>query len=404
MKRAVIVLLDGSYRATDFLEAANTLRVDIVVATDANQTMADAMGDHYLDVDLCRPEWSAQRIGQLDPRPDAVVAVDDQGVLVAAMAAEGLGLPHTPVAAAGLTRDKAQLRDRLASFGVSQPAYRLAARGEVSMRVAELEPPCVVKPRSLSASRGVIKVTTESEATEVEDRIRAIVAAAGEDPDVPLLVEEYVAGAEVAVEGMVQNGSLKVLAILDKPDPLEGPFFEETMFVSPSRHPVDVQGNVISVTTEAVAAMGLVEGPVHAEIRIEDDGAVRVIEVAARSIGGLCARSLSFGLLGENLETLILRNALGFPSSDLELAVPATGVLMIPIPRSGVLREVTGATEARALAGITGVEITTPSGSQIVPLPEGDRYLGFVFATGSNADAVERTLREAQGVLGVIVD
>jgi biotin carboxylase len=217
--------------------------------------------------------------------------------------------------------------------------------------------------------------------------------------DGPLLVEQYVPGVEVAVEGLLRDGELTVLAVFDKPDPLEGPYFEETIYVTPSRLPPEALGRVAIVTARACAAIGLVEGPVHAEVRVDHER-VHVVEVAARSIGGLCARTLRFGA-GIALEELVLRHALGMPLDGIEREPDASGVMMLPIPAAGTLREVRGQDQARAVPGVTGLEITIPRGRTLVPLPDGDRYLGFVFARGDTPAAVEASLRAAHAALAV---
>jgi biotin carboxylase len=251
----------------------------------------------------------------------------------------------------------------------------------------------VLKPVGLSASRGVIRADDLDAATAAAERIRAIV-------DGPLLAEEYVPGVEVAVEGLVvDEGRVEILAVFDKPDPLEGPFFEETIYVTPSRLPPETLALVHDLTARAARAIGLTGGPIHAEIRIDGDRA-SVVEIAARSIGGLCARTLRFGA-GIALEELILRHALGLPVDDLERERAASGVMMLPIPRAGVLEAVRGQDEARAIAGITGLEITVPPGRRVVPLPEGDRYLGFLFARADRPEQVEAALRAGYAALDV---
>jgi biotin carboxylase len=316
------------------------------------------------------------------------------------MASSILSIPANPVAAVASTRDKARMRGLLASGGVPQPEFGLADQGQVATVASGIGFPCVVKPRGLSASRGVIRVDDADGARIAENRIRDIACDTTADRDDPLLVEEFIEGPEVAVEGLLVDGQLQVLALLDKPDPLDGPYFEETMFVTPSRHSAAVQDEIADLTRSAASALGLVSGPLHAEVRIGQDG-VALIEIAARSIGGLCGRSLSFGLLGESLESLILRSALGLPGSGFDRAAAATGVLMLPIPQSGTLDSIDGVTDALAVAGITDFSQTIPRGGTVVPLPEGDRYLGFLFAEGLTPDDVEIALREAHSRLRI---
>lgn len=390
----------GSYRTSDFVDAARALRIDLVVASEGDTPLSDLGRSRSLTIDFTRQEWSAARIARLKPTPDAVVAADDGGVLVAAMASSLLSIPTNPVSAVASTRDKAHMRGLFGAAQIPQPSYRLAHPGQVPAVAAELGYPCVVKPRGLSASRGVIRIDDAEAAEVAERRIRDILRDADCDPHEALLVESFVDGPEVAVEGMLIDGSLHVLALLDKPDPLDGPFFEETMFVTPSRRPATVQEEIASVTQAATAALGLVSGPVHAEVRCAPGGVV-LIEVAARSIGGLCGRALSFGLLGESLESLILRSALGMPGAGLDAAQPATGVLMLPIEEAGILKSIEGVDQALAVPGITEFSQTIPNGKAVVPLPEGDRYLGFLFAEGHTPEDVERSLREAQAELNV---
>jgi biotin carboxylase len=347
-------------------------------------------------VPLDDPEVAADLIVALDDRRgvDAVVAVDDRGVMAAAAAGERLGFPHNPPDAVAATRDKSAMRRALGAAEVPQPAF-VVTEGALP-DPADFPLPWVLKPIDKSGSQGVIRADDVDAARAAAMRIRALC-------DGPLLVEQYVPGVEIAVEGLLYDGELAVLAVFDKPDPLEGPYFEETLYVTPSRLPAEALARAEIVTSRACAALGLVEGPVHAELRLEpgrEHDRINVIEVAARSIGGLCARTLRFGA-GIALEELVLRHALGLPLDGLAREAGASGVMMLPIPRAGTLREVGGQDAARAIPGVTGLEITVPRGRQVQPLPEGDRYLGFLFARGDTPEAVEATLRKAHAELEI---
>ena len=268
MARVLLLLPTATYRAADFLSAARALGAEVVVASERRLV---SIGDTQLTLDLRRPEAAAEAIvAAAKERPlDAVVAVDDQGVRVAALAAERLGLPGNPLEAAAATRDKAAMRRALAAAGVPQPAHRtVGPRDDSAAAAAEVGLPCVVKPLSLSASRGVIRADDPRAAAAAAARVRAILAEAGEDPEGPLLIERYVPGAEVAVECLLRGGSLEPLAVFDKPDALEGPYFEETIFTTPSRLPGEIVAAVTRTTADACAALGLREGPVHAELRV----------------------------------------------------------------------------------------------------------------------------------------
>ena len=367
------------------------------MGSEERQALADDMGDRAVVVPLSDLSAGVDAVAALHERSpvDAIVAVDDQGVEVAAAAGERLGLRHNDPAAAAATRDKSVMRDALARAGIPQPRFALVHEVAELQRVAATIPmPWVVKPLHLSASRGVIRADDLPSARRAAERVRAIT-------DGPLLVEEYVPGIEVAVEGIVRRDGFDVLAVFDKPDPLVGPYFEETIYVTPSRLPSAVLDAIAATSERAAAAIHLSSGPVHAELRIAADD-VRVIEIAARSIGGLCARTLRFGA-GIALEELILRDALDLPIDDLTREAGASGVMMLPIERSGVLEEVRGQDAARAVPGITGLEITVPRGRPVVALPEGDRYLGFLFARAGTPEEVEAALRAGYATLDVVL-
>jgi biotin carboxylase len=405
VERLLLVLPSATYRAQDFMSAARDLGVAVTVGCERRAAMSAAMGERALTVSLSDPARAAEQIAERARETPfaAIVAVDDQGVMAAALAAERLGLAHNPPAAVARTRDKAAMRRALAEARVRQPRFALlAAGGDAAAVAGQVGLPCVIKPLGLSGSRGVIRADDGEQARAAADRIRAILAAAGEPADASLLVESYLPGEEVAVEGLLRGGGLEVLAVFDKPDPLEGPYFEETLYVTPSRLPAAVLREVEAVTARAADAVGLREGPVHAELRVDGEQ-VSVLELAPRSIGGLCSRALRFGA-GVSLEQVILRHALGLGLEDIVRESTASGVMMIPIPRAGVLCAVDGQEDARAVEGIAGLEITIARGRPVVPLPEGDRYLGFLFARGASAAAVESSLRDAHARLRIAIE
>jgi biotin carboxylase len=400
MPRVLLLLPTETYRAKDFLAAAERVGVDVVVGCERRLAMSDAMGDRAVVVPLGNVGAAVEIIAALHDRRslDAVLAVDDQGLAVAAAASARLGLTHNPIDAVTATRDKAALRARLAAGAVAQPDYRVVSPGQsVAAAAAQIGYPCVVKPVSRSGSQGVIRVDDGVQASAAAERVRAIVG-----PGEPILVEGFVAGAEVAVEALLVGGVLEVLAVFDKPDPLEGPFFEETIYVTPSRQPAGILASLAATVAAAATAVGLREGPVHAELRVGADGRLVVIEVAARSIGGLCARALRFGA-GVSLEEVIVRHAVGAGLGGLRRETQASGVMMLPIRAAGVLEKVSGQAEALAVEGVVGLEITMSAGRAVVPLPEGDRYLGFVFARGPTPADVELALRRAEAALDVVV-
>ncbi len=402
MDRLLLILPSATYRAADFVAAARELGVAVTVASERRAAMSATMGSAAITLPLADSERAAAAIvaAAAETPFAAIVGVDDQGVMAAALASQTLGLRHNPPLAVARTRDKWAMRRALAEHTISQPAFVAVEGDEDGTAAAELVGlPCVVKPVSLSGSRGVIRANNLDEVRAAVARVRSILIAAGRPAAEPLLVEAYVPGVEVAVEALMRDGGLEVLAIFDKPDPLEGPYFEETLYVTPSRLPEAVLGELERHAAGAARALGLHDGPVHAELRVDGER-VSVLELAARSIGGLCSRALRFGA-GLSLESVILRHALGLAVADPARERVASGVMMLPIRQAGVLVEVGGQARARAVAGIGGLEITIARGRPVVPLPDGDRYLGFLFARGPDPETVEHSLREAHSHLRV---
>ena len=404
VRRLLLLVPTTSYRVADFLDAAHSLGVTLAVGSNRRQVLEALADGRTVTLDFHDIEKGVgQIVAYADEYPlKAIVAVDEEVTVLAAKASEALGLPHNAPDAVAAARNKYRMRTRLANSGLASPEFRLLSTGDDAERAARMSfYPCVLKPLALSASRGVIRADDPEAFVAAFHRIVKILeqpdAGAGGAEARHILAEGYIPGAEVALEGLLQGGRLTPLALFDKPDPMEGPFFEETIYLTPSRLPEVVQRNIAAATERAVAALGLEDGPVHAEMRIVD-GVPWVVEIAARSIGGLCSRILRFGA-GVTLEELILSHALGLPVPSKEREGRAAGVMMIPVPRAGKLRQVSGLAQARAVAGIEEVTISIAIGGELVPLPEGYKYLGFIFAKAETPDAAERALRRAHGAL-----
>jgi len=423
-RRVLLLTTPHSYRTAAFVEAANRLGIEAISAVD----MPSELSDYWkfrLGVDFTAVEQSSQQLVEtLAERPvQAILSLDDSGAFLAARTSQLLGLPHNAAAAADAARNKFRMRQLLSAGGVLSPRFRrffipppqpspstlrqaqdIAGSGHrpvpgegaiaaiVPVVEAEIGYPCVVKPEDLNGSRGVIRANDRDELLSAARRLIQLIG-----PNRHFLVEEYMPGVEVALEGILDGGELQVLALFDKPDPLEGPFFEETIYVTPSRLPEAVQADIAATTAQAARALGLEMGPIHAELRINDGGAW-IVEIAGRSIGGLCSRTLRFGT-DASLEELILRQATGLSLEGLTREGQSGGVMMIPIPEAGILRCVHGVDKAKAVPGIEDVQITAQMNYPLVPLPEGDAYLGFIFAAGDSPEAVEASLRAAHAEL-----
>jgi len=393
-----------SYRLDDFRSAAERLGVPLLLGSDLCHRIEDAFGGvpDQISLDYRHPERAADRIAEAAAgrAVRGVVPTSDATAVIGALAAERLGLPWNPPEAARRAGDKHAQRTALRDAGLPVPAFSLHDLSSDPERAAASVPyPCVLKPLALSASRGVIRADDPAGFVAAWRRIAKLLSDTraerrerSSEREGSVLVEAFVPGAEVALEGLLRGGALEVLAHFDKPDPLDGPFFEETLYVTPSRHLPAVQAEVARLVGEGARALGLREGPVHAEARLSPSGPV-ILEIAARSIGGLCSRTLRFGA-GLTLEEVLVAHAMGIPLDGVRRESRASGVMMLPIPRRGVLHGVSGLDEARAVPGVVDVVVTVPEGRLVVPLPEGDSYLGFLFAKGENPEEVEASLRE----------
>jgi biotin carboxylase len=397
----LLLVTTRSYRAGAFLKAARRAGRSIVVGSDRRQALASLHPQAHLTLDFGDIGRARDAIVAYDGAHPlaAVLAADDDGAALAAVAAEALGLPHHPAVAVEASLDKRRSRERWRAAGLPVPEWIVVPVDNDPVGLAtRVRYPCVVKPVSMSASRGVIRADDPASFQIAFTRVAALVRDSVGRRALPVvLVEDYIPGVEVTLEGLMRGGDLEPLALFDKPDPLEGPFFEETIYVTPSRLSTAEQGAVIEMAGRAAAALGLRDGPVHAEFRLNPEG-VWPLEIAPRSIGGLCSLALRFEP-ERSLEDVLLEQALGRGAARPQRERRASGVMMIPIPRAGRLAAVRGVEDAQRVDSIESVRITIPIGDRLVPLPEGARYLGFIFARAATPVEVERALREAHRAL-----
>ncbi len=392
VERVLLLLPTSTYRTKDFLEAADSLGVEVVVGSEEPSTLESLKPDRLITLDFLDPEAAAAHVRKFHHQfpIDAVVPVDEETAVAAAAIAAALGFPHNSPEAAVRSRLKHRMREALAAGGVPQPSFTIARIGDDPRLLSRgLTYPLVLKPVFLSGSRGVVRVDDRESFIRRFEWLSAFLSgsemrAHAGDEGSAVLIEEYVEGREVALEGILTEGKLRPLALFDKPDPLVGPFFEETIYVTPSRLPEEIQREILRVSADAARAIGIYHGPIHAELRLREGDAPVMIEIAARSIGGLCSRTLRFGL-GISLEELLLRHALRRDIDGLAREAAASGVMMIPIPKAGTLEETRGLEEARAVEGIEEIVIAAHPGKMLAPLPEGSSYLGFIFARGDGA-------------------
>ncbi|MCG8605948.1 ATP-grasp domain-containing protein [bacterium] len=407
--RVLFLMPTRTYRANSFLEASNKLNVDAVVGSDRRQALEAFTKGKTLTLDFHRLDSVQQSIVDFHQRYplDAIIPVDDDTAVLAAMGAKALSIPFNSPDSVRATREKHRMRERLMKTGLPIPSAKVFSTGDDAPSLSRsMLYPCVLKPVFLAASRGVIRADDTNQFVVAFDRITKLLRSPelrkrGGQLSELILVEDYIPGIEVALEGIMCDGELKVLALFDKPDPLEGPYFEETIYVTPSRLTEETQQSIIDSTFAGAQALGLRHGPVHAELRVKDSEPW-ILEIAARSIGGLCARALRFDD-GISLEELILRHGLGEDIAHLEREKLASGVMMLPIPRHGVLQEIRGLSAARSVHNIEDVKITVALEQEVIPLPEGDRYLGFIFARAATPEVVERSIRQAYAQMEFVI-
>jgi biotin carboxylase len=413
-KRVLLLATTTGYQTRMFADAAARLGVELVYATDRCDQLDDPWRDGALAVRF-HEEWRSvdTLLKALESRPvDAVLAVGDRPTVMAAYVSRLLGLNGHPAEAAAAARDKRLMREKLRDAGLLTPRYTtVSIRADPATLLHALKFPVVVKPTVLSGSRGVIRADDALSFATAFDRVRRLLDSADvrelRDPEADVIqIEEYIPGTEYALEGLLENGVLRTLAIFDKPDPLDGPFFEETIYVTPSRINTGIQQQMQAAVAGASKALGLHHGPIHAECRVNSRG-VFVLEVAARPIGGLCAKSLRFidqavGTI--SFEEFLLRHALGEPMNGWTRETHASAVMMIPIPRSGVYRGVHGVDAATQVPNVEEIQITAKPDQQLLALPEGSSYLGFIFARAAQAEDAERAVREAHARLRFTID
>ncbi len=404
--RVLLFAAKLGYQTRTFDEAAKKLGLELVFVTDRCRQLDDPWHDRAVPVRFEVPEEAAYAViqAQAGRRVDGVLTLGDRPTLAAAYVARGLGLAHNHPSSVEACRSKLRLREVFRDAGLPTPWFRsVPLHTAPEPALLGITYPCVLKPVSLSASQGVVRANNREQFVAGASRLKRLlesaeIQATREQNLDRMIVEEYLPGREVAVEGLLTDGELRVLAIFDKPDPLEGPYFEETIYVTPSRLAGADQQAIKKVFVEAVRALGLTHGPVHGEFRLNERG-VWPIEVAARPIGGLCSRALRFQLQDQGepigLEELLLRHALELPGRDALREAAASGVMMIPVPMGGILEQVDGEDEARDVAGVTHLEITARLHDYIAAWPEGSSYLGFLFARGKTPSDVEASIREA---------
>ena len=400
--RLLLLASKLGYQTRSFAEAAKRLGVEVVIGSDRCHQLDDPWSDGAIALHFEEPEQAAARLAEAlrDRSVRAILALGDRQTVTAAYAARRLGLRYNSPESVENCRSKLRQREVLRAASLPVPDFFSFSLAEpLAAILPRVHFPCVVKPLRLAASQGVIRANDAAEFRAAVDRIGRLLAS----PELQvtrereldrLLVEDFIPGSEVALEALIERGRLRVLALFDKPDPLDGPYFEESIYVTPSRLAVDIQKAIFDCADRVAGALGLSEGPVHAEFRVNAAGPW-VLEMSPRPIGGLCSRALRFGPERILLEDLLVRHAMDLPGADLVRESLSAGVMMIPVPASGILEGVEGVERAAAVPGVDEVQITARLHDFIAAWPEGSTYLGFIFARAETSAETEALLRRA---------
>lgn len=405
-KRLLIISPPYSYRIAAFLQAARRMNIHADIASAGEHSVVSVIhGGIHIDYKNTEAALSTLiDVVRKNGGYDGIIGTDDNTVVLASLLSEKLNLPCNPPEAALKTRRKDIARQTLKEHGCAVPEFRvLALDRPLPPQIAGFPFPAVIKPVNMAASRGVMRVDNPEQLEKAVGRLQPILedSESPEDSNTALL-EAFMPGAEVAYEGLLSRGRLQTIAVFDKPDALDGPFFEESYYITPSRYPEYLQANLRNTVQQACAAYGLVEGPIHAELRIDGD-AIRIVEVASRTIGGECSKSIRYG--GQyNLEDLVIAHATGMSIERNEKPERASGVLMIPIPQAGILRRVEGILAAQRVPLIDEISLAIRAGNLLTPLPEGSSYLGYIFASGGTPESVEAALRTAHRHLNFVIE
>ena len=406
----ILIIPSASYRTGPFMNAIKKLDLKVLVISDKSQVFSGKYPDNLIIINFNHWKDKSVEISKWAKNNGlkAVIGVDEESIVLAANLSNFLNVDHNSIESVLLTKNKYLMRTELKKTGLCSPWFKIFSIYESSNKIInEISFPCVIKPTFLSGSRGVMRVNTKKELSEGIKTLNELLSLdelrkrAGKQSDY-IMIEEYIPGKEVAIEGIVSEGKLTMLAIFDKPELLEGPTFEETIIVTPSVLTKKIQYSLLETLQIVVKALGIVKGPVHAEARINRNGNY-ILECASRSIGGLCSKVLEFQG-GISLEELILRSYLGRNIEKSKLIGNARGVMMMPTEKKGILKEIGGVKDALVVNGVTDLQITVKPGEKLQPLPKGDRYLGFIFAEGNNQEFVINALKNAWSKIEIVLE
>ncbi len=393
MKKLLLVIPENSYKSNDFVVAAEKLGIDFLIITDSEQVsskFSDTVIINKFDAELNK--------NNLKKLKDVthVLPVDHSALKFSGYLVDLLEVKGNKLESINLSMNKYESRKIFNSL------LDIKVNNEIIKNIDDVNTfinkngTSVLKPIYGTASKSVLKINNvEKNKEQIEKLMQDCF-------DQDLVIEEYIDGKEYALEGTIINSELKKIVIFDKPVEYKHPYFEESIYITPSELSSEAEKRVVSIVDKACKKIGLEDGPVHVEFKINENQ-IFIIEINPRMIGGLCSRCLSFGLFKVSLEEIILHAFMNNELKNIELLNNYVGVLMIPTPKSGKFISI-NKEELENIPNISNVEITVPEGSDLLEPPYGDKYLGFAFSQGIDKKTVNESLLTAMNLANPIIE
>ena len=393
MKKLLLVIPENSYKSNDFVFAAEKLGIDFMIITDSEQ-VSSKFSDTVI-INKFDAELNKNNIKKLKDVTH-VLPVDHSALKFSGYLVDLLEVKGNKLESINLSMNKYESRKIFNSL------LDIKANNEIIKNIDDINifinknGTSVLKPNYGTASKSVLKINNvEKNKEQIEKLMQDCF-------DQDLVIEEYIDGKEYALEGTIINSELKKIVIFDKPVEYKHPYFEESIYITPSELSSEAEKRVVSIVDKACKKIGLEDGPVHVEFKINENQ-IFIIEINPRMIGGLCSRCLSFGLFKVSLEEIILHAFMNNELKNIELLNNYVGVLMIPTPKSGKFISI-NKKELENIQNISNVEITVPEGSDLLEPPYGDKYLGFAFSQGIDKKTVNESLLTAMNLANPIIE
>ena len=384
MNKLLLVIPENSYKSNDFVLTAEKLGIDFLIITDSDQVTSQ-FGDTVI-IQNFDENISDETLIKLQ-KITHVLPVDHSGLKYAGYLVDLLGAKGNKLFAVEHSMNKFESRNTFNSISNIKAKNMIAKSLKDIESFTEKHGTSVLKPNFGSASKSVLKINNFNQSKDY------IINLMNDCEDQEMIIEQYIEGTEYALEGNLINSNLNKITIFDKPIEYKEPYFEESIYITPSELPEELQNQIIKLIGNACKKIGLENGPVHVEFKILDEN-IFIIEINPRMIGGLCSKCLSFGLFKVSLEEITLHAFLYNELKPIELLSNYVGVLMLPTPKTGKFVSI-NQDELEKIDNVSTVEITVSQNSDLLEPPFGDKYLGFVFSQANEKALVINALMKA---------